>query len=557
MNNKFTQILFSILLVILIATPILIISPKWLVDDAYIIFRYAENLTEHGQLTFNVGEDPVEGYTGILMTLIMSLFSVMSIQLEQAAHLTGAIAFIFMLFFFYKLVEKLSDLIFVRLISLFLFSTASFLYLHIYSGLETMLFTALLLGAALLVYDLLDEKDSISLKRYVGMAFLLLILSLCRPEGALYALIVIILFAVNSILNVKSLRPLFAIIVLFVLPGIIYFIWRWNYYGHFLPNTFYVKLSGSVSKNTIESLMIFTRQYVLIPFACVIVGYISSLDETADLIRIKRTNYASPSKLIILSSLIVWAVIVALHYRNSFLMMNYSYRFYVPFYPIVILIFATFLTPVIKVIMLKKNQRKLTYYFLISWIFLLLLIQTFLSIRRFVFIHIPFAVTYRELLDKTHRPAGNYLRERVPINEWLVVHIDAGMIPYYSDLKTIDFGGLNDEYLAQHNDQSFLADRINYFFKRSPGACVFTSYKWGHVYHNDQATAIISDQRFGNYALVKKFGDKSINVKNILKSRYYNNMNIEGYFQFIFLRKDLLRENEEIEYRRNFGNEYN
>src|SRR5262245_7250535 len=40
-------------------------------DDAYISFRYARNLAEHGQLVFNLGER-VEGYTNFLWTLLLA-----------------------------------------------------------------------------------------------------------------------------------------------------------------------------------------------------------------------------------------------------------------------------------------------------------------------------------------------------------------------------------------------------------------------------------------------------------------------------------------------------
>src|SRR3954454_18585635 len=40
-------------------------------DDAYISFRYARNLAEHGQLVFNLGER-VEGYTNFLWTVLLA-----------------------------------------------------------------------------------------------------------------------------------------------------------------------------------------------------------------------------------------------------------------------------------------------------------------------------------------------------------------------------------------------------------------------------------------------------------------------------------------------------
>ena len=39
-------------------------------DDAYITFRYAENLALHGELTWNLGEDPVEGFTSMSWVLV-------------------------------------------------------------------------------------------------------------------------------------------------------------------------------------------------------------------------------------------------------------------------------------------------------------------------------------------------------------------------------------------------------------------------------------------------------------------------------------------------------
>jgi arabinofuranosyltransferase len=44
-------------------------------DDAYISFRYARNLVEHGALAFNVVEPPelVEGYTNFLWVVVLAI----------------------------------------------------------------------------------------------------------------------------------------------------------------------------------------------------------------------------------------------------------------------------------------------------------------------------------------------------------------------------------------------------------------------------------------------------------------------------------------------------
>src|SRR5690606_31171519 len=47
-------------------------------DDAFISFRYAKNLAEHGELVFNVGMDPperVEGYTNFAWVVVLAGFA--------------------------------------------------------------------------------------------------------------------------------------------------------------------------------------------------------------------------------------------------------------------------------------------------------------------------------------------------------------------------------------------------------------------------------------------------------------------------------------------------
>jgi arabinofuranosyltransferase len=77
--------------VVIIVVTILAVFPKWTVDDAYITFRYANNLVRHGEFTFNVGEDPVEGYTGVLLPLGIALAMWIGIAPELMANFIGMI----------------------------------------------------------------------------------------------------------------------------------------------------------------------------------------------------------------------------------------------------------------------------------------------------------------------------------------------------------------------------------------------------------------------------------------------------------------------------------
>ena len=64
----------KLLIVASIAYPIFVLSifPNWVIDDAIIGYRYSENLAVHGSLTWNVGEAPVEGYTGVFLPVMLA-----------------------------------------------------------------------------------------------------------------------------------------------------------------------------------------------------------------------------------------------------------------------------------------------------------------------------------------------------------------------------------------------------------------------------------------------------------------------------------------------------
>src|SRR5262249_17780904 len=116
-----------------------------------------------------------------------------------------------------------------------LFLTTPSLYMHVFAGLETLLFTALILAS---FYALLRRSDTM-------LPVLLLLTSLTRPEGVLLA---VLLIGVRMIQlwrhDEEKLGFLIRFVALFIIPGSMYFAWRWNYYGFPLPNTFYVKANN-------------------------------------------------------------------------------------------------------------------------------------------------------------------------------------------------------------------------------------------------------------------------------------------------------------------------
>jgi len=511
-----------------VALLILTVFPKLTVDDAYISFRYAENLARHGEFTFNVGEDPVEGYTGALLPLGIALALRIGMSPEPVTHLIGILSFFVVLIALQNILIRLCSPPSVRLSILILFATAPFIYTHAFSGLETLPFTALLLTSSLQLHSLISLRSA-SFLRHAAIASSLLALSLCRPEGAAYAAIVMCVLSGTAVFRTASRRALvLSCLFLLVFPGVLYFIWRWQYYGYLLPNTFYAKQTASLSGENLHDVVLFCRQYLSLPVMGVAATWIASLDETITHYR-QKPHLPRVADLLTLGSLVLFGLVIVAHYLRSHLAMNYSYRFYAPLYPVAILVLGWIVSGPFEATRLNSSSRPWTHAIVMLGLSLTLLTQITYHTKWLVWNEIPFVLSYKTQLSEMHRAAGLYLKDRVPESEWLVVHVDAGAIPFYSRLKTVDFGGLNDEFLA-HNKGAPIEDRVNYFFSKEPGAVVFTTYAWDRVDHGPEATAIISDSRFRNYALVRKYGNTT-GVK---------------YYEFVFLRRDLLKDREEM-----------
>ncbi|MCZ7610106.1 MAG: hypothetical protein M5U17_08040 [Ignavibacterium sp.] len=138
------------------------------------------------------------------------------------------------------------------------------------------------------------------------------------------------------------------------------------------------------------------------------------------------------------------------------------------------------------------------------------------------------------LLDEVHIPTGKFIQENFSENSILLVHADAGAIPYFAKLKTIDFGGLNDDYLAHRNK---LSDKeiIDYFFNVNADVLAITSFSKNKLVRKDNSLNwdtlknILKDKRFKKYTLLKIFScsvwtyHEFVFVKNEVYKEYYKN----------------------------------
>jgi len=218
---------------------------NFVTDDAYISFVYSRNLAEHGELSFNVGQ-PVEGYTSFLWTVILGLGMLAKIPPEWSSRVLATGCAVLTLVVVFRLVERaLGRKTPWATIPPLLLAASSGFACWTSGGLETQLFTLLVVVAVDAVVDAVQRPGAI---RRAGLA--LALAAMTRPEGLLVAgvLGIVHLTSIGQMWQAyrrfPNIRNELVAIGFFLVLWTPWFAWRYWYYGHLWPNTYYVKAAG-------------------------------------------------------------------------------------------------------------------------------------------------------------------------------------------------------------------------------------------------------------------------------------------------------------------------
>ncbi len=212
----------------------------FLTDDAFISFRYARHLVDGLGLVWNPGER-VEGYTNFLWTLIMAGGMSVHVEPDVLSSVLGiASGFaILVLLFLHSLKRFGKKDLFVAMVPLSLAVCRSFTAFST-SGLETAFFSLLLLFGYMMM--LRERRQN---RPYPWASSLILSLAtFTRPEGGIFMAAAGMCFLADVLLKKRRLRSLMIWCVPYVLLVGGHFLWRYSYYGYWLPNTFYAKVNG-------------------------------------------------------------------------------------------------------------------------------------------------------------------------------------------------------------------------------------------------------------------------------------------------------------------------
>jgi hypothetical protein len=441
-----------VFLVGLIASPIVlaILHMGWTADDAYITFRYAQNLIDHGQPTWNVGEDPVQGYTGFLWPAIIAAGMWAGMEPVLLTQSLGYILFLLLMLIFWLTLRTL-ELSNQQQIEAFILFTVAPWYLHVASGLETLLFTLLALWV---LQSLLAGRTAL-------LSGLLALAALTRPEGL--ALIGAVWFA--DIIQNRHLRVLIEpretpiataawIALLLAAPA---YLAAWAYYGSPMPNTYYAKQSGHG--------WVYVIEFVLsVGFLLIAVW------------RSKPRPALRPEHCPAALAAVLFTLALLVAYAPAALVMNYSQRFFLPLFPLVI---------ISAVVLLGARPVR-------GWVIAHIAFSCLM-----LFAYARWAEHYADMLTNEHAQAAAWISEHAQPDDTLLVYVDAGIVPYHTRLHTVDFGALNDEYLARHTDP---ADRVEYFYaQRADLVLMSTGETIGVPGAVELRERIMGDPRWGCY----------------------------------------------------------
>ena len=214
----------------------------FLVDDAFISWRYAQNLAAGHGLVFNLGEaQPVEGYTNLLWVLVMAGVHAVGLDPAVASRALSVACGVLLLWLFSGLVSRgHPSRTGAALAGLFL-GTLPPVVVWATGGLETMAF-------ALCVFGVHERLHADGGPRGGQAGAFAVLATLLRADGFVWVAIVLAAALFARRREPEFVRAITRAGALFSLAVVGVALWRWTTYGELAPNTARAKVHlGSLS----------------------------------------------------------------------------------------------------------------------------------------------------------------------------------------------------------------------------------------------------------------------------------------------------------------------
>ncbi len=434
-------------------------------EDAAMLFQYSENLAESGRVAYNLGGPPVEGATDFLWMLVLSACHRIGFDTYLSACLLSAIALVASAYLLVRLTKGSHPALFPVATLVLLAIPQLFAAVQ---GFSPFFFGAFIL---LSMVAFIEQRPKTT--------FLAAILTcLVRPDGVVFAVPLVTAFLLRHRADLK--RNLVRVFLIAVVPGLVYFVWRFTYFDSLFPLPFYVKSN-------------FERVAVLFNIDSLKLNLMFMLALTP-LFLFAMFGMRWANRKMRVSAILVALSLIAvpfLFYSSMQLEQNLAYRFQYPFVLIALALTALALrvtppSPMAGIAVLCS----------------VVLMGPWYAVEGIRTLSMPSEnIPYVSQAIRTLPCQGR------------IATTEAGRFPYYSDWETIDLWGLNTTELAQtlvapDDVQRYNPDLVvihplgghygdDYRFLREAQLPVHTERSWGHMVEN-----VYSGTRLGDYQLL-------------------------------------------------------
>ncbi len=409
-------------------------------DDAYISYRYAENMSRGFGLVFNPYDVPVEGYTNFLWTVILAATASAKLPIPETASLLSmffSLALLVLMIVWAHL-QREDNPGFPIAVPLLLMASTPALALWSGTGMETPFFAFLLVAGSILL-SIEERRGWIGILS--GLVFALA--ALTRPEGLLIGGIIIGLSYLVSGQWYMRLPAFVTRVIVFVLPPGLHFIWRKSFYGQWFPNTFYAKTTTGTELTGlgIEYLKGFMFQGGIILVGLIVLAlFIRRKTEGLWTILVLTVVY---------SGYVVWV-------GGDWMPAN---RLFLPIIPFMIMGASVFIA--------KTKDVSRPFPIVLTVIICLFFVYQGVNAQLRFIDHSLFAQKFLN-----HEPPIDVLKKLglhlgdIASPYSVVAVVPAGKVPFYSGLRAIDMRGLCDHHIARQPFPENLTHILAGHFKR-------------------------------------------------------------------------------------------
>ncbi len=391
------------------------------VDDSYIIYHYAQNLADGLGPVYHP-EERVEGYSSPTWVMLMAAAVGIGLDPVPVSKILGFACALALIFLLDSSLRRAGVTPLGAGLAALLLGSNFVLQIWSVAGLETSAY-ALLFFAGLVQ---LTARD-LTPRQALIASILLAAAALTRPEGLAY-------WGLGLVVTAASLQGAARIrgLLWYAMPGLVlvfHFVWRFLYYGSWLPNTYYVKTGGGPEmwRQGLVGLVGFaSRPSHLLWLLAAVFGAVAAI-----LWKQQRRS------VLLLGGVTILHLLYVVQVGDDGL---YVHRFFVPVLaPLAFLFGLSFL---------GDSEGRVRSRVLSVLGILVCLVSAPLSLATLRFQAVPLMVSKGLPYDEGNVKLGRHLAENRPEDTEIAVSA-AGALAYYSRLPTIDMYGLNDHHIAR------------------------------------------------------------------------------------------------------------